>query len=398
MTIRTLDDFDAAGQRVGLRLDINSPIDEDGLVDDFRLRAHLETLNELTTANAKVAVLAHQGRPGDDSFHCLRPHANRLDELIDAPVSHVDSTFSSDACERVNALSAGECLVLENTRFFSEEYMTFPPDRAANTYLVTKLETVLDTYVNDAFAAAHRSQPSLVGFPPVIPSYAGRLVEEELNILGNIEKTSRPRAYFLAGAKVPDSLSVAETVLETDLADVVLTAGLFGNFLLYAKGTDLGDPSHEILEEFGVLEHLDRAKTLLDSYPEKIVLPVDFAVEQQNTRAELTLSDLPAEKPLFDVGKQTIEEFSEILQSVNTVILNGPAGKVEDSLFTHGTHGLYTAATQTNYSIVGGGDTGAVLRQLGIDEFDHVSTGGGAAMRMLAGKSLPAVDALDNAN
>ncbi len=398
MTIRTLDDFDATGQRVGLRLDINSPIDETGLVDDFRLRAHLKTLNELTTAGAKVAILAHQGRPGDDSFHCLQPHAERLEDLIDPPVSYVDSTFSSSACHQISALDNGECIVLENTRFFSEEYMTFSASRAAKTYLVKKLATELDTYVNDAFAASHRSQPSLVGFPPVIPSYAGRLVEEELNILGNLEKTNRPRAYFLAGAKVPDSLAVAESVLEADLADIVLTAGLFGNFLLYASNTDLGEPSRAILDDFGVLDHVNRAKTLLDKYPEKIVMPVDFAIERDNERVEIPIDTLPADAPLFDVGETTIEKYTEILESVETVILNGPAGKVENPLFTRGTHGLYTAATSTDYSIVGGGDTGAVLRQLGINGFDHVSTGGGAAMRMLAGETLPAVDALDYAD
>lgn len=398
MTIRTLDDFDAAGQRVGLRLDINSPIDETGLVDDFRLRAHLDTLNELADDGAKVAILAHQGRPGDDSFHCLRPHADRLDDLIDAPVSYIDSTFSSSACECISSLDNGEYVVLENTRFFSEEYMSFSATRAAQTYLVKKLANNLDAYVNDAFAASHRSQPSLVGFPPVIQSYAGRLVEQELNILGNIEKTDRPRAYFLAGAKVPDSLAVAETVLETDLADVVLTAGLFGNFLLHADNTDLGAPSQGILENFGVLGEIDRAKTLLETYPERIKTPVDFALEHDGERVELQKNELPADAPLFDVGETTIDEYSGILESVETVILNGPAGKVENPLFTRGTRGLYTAATATNYSIVGGGDTGAVLRQLGIDGFDHVSTGGGAAMRMLAGETLPAVAALENAD
>lgn len=398
MAIRTLDDFDAGGQRVGLRLDINSPIDEGGLVDDFRLRAHLETLNELTDEGAKVAILAHQGRPGDDSFHCLRPHADRLDDLIDADVSYVDSTFSSSACNHISTLGDGECVVLENTRFFSEEYMTFSADRAAKTYLVKKLAQELDAYVNDAFAASHRSQASLVGFPPVIASYAGRLVEEELDILGNIEKTRHPRAYFLAGAKVPDSLAVAESVLDTGLADVVLTAGLFGNFLLYADNTDLGDPSRAILEDFGVVGHLERAKTLLETYPEKIVTPIDFAIEHDGERVEIPIEELPADSPLFDVGETTIDEYTEILESVETVILNGPAGKVENSLFTRGTRGLYTAATTTEYSIVGGGDTGAVLRHLGINGFDHVSTGGGAAMRMLAGETLPAVEALEYAD
>ena len=171
--IRTLSDLDASGAAVGVRVDINSPLGDGGLADDARIRAHLDTLSELLDRGARVAVLAHQGRPGGSDFADLSPHAERLDELLEAPVSYCDGTFSADAREDVRALGHGEAVVLENTRFYSEEYMEFDAADAADTYLVSKLAPVFDAYVNDAFAAAHRSQPSLVGFPEHLPRTPG---------------------------------------------------------------------------------------------------------------------------------------------------------------------------------------------------------------------------------
>lgn len=397
MPIRTLDDLVARGQTIGLRLDINSPFANGSLADDFRIRAHLETVEELTAAGGRVVILAHQGRPGGDSFRCLEAHADVLDDLIDAPVGYIDSTFATAARDRISSLANGDVLVLENTRFFSEEYIEFEPERAAQTYLVSKLAPVLDAYVDDAFAAAHRSQPSLVGFPMRIPSYAGRLMEREINVLGTIESTARPRVYFLAGAKVPDSLSVAESVLEDDLADEILAGGLFGNLLLHAKGIRLGEPTDQILVEFDALEALPRARRLLTEHGDRIRTPIDLAIERAGDRVEVAIEDLPSESPAFDIGAATIEEFGRALSTSATAVLNGPAGRVEDPLFTEGTRGVYRAAKDADNSIVGGGDTGAVLRKLGIDGFDHVSTGGGAAMRMLARETLPAVQVLEDA-
>src|SRR5699024_4339562 len=173
--IRTLDDLDVEGVAVGLRIDINSALSEGDLADDARLNAHIDTLSELTEHGARIAVLAHQGRPGGEDFTTLAAHADRLDELLSSPVRYCDATFSGAAREAVTALDPGEIVVLENTRFYAEEYMEFDPARAADTHLVEGLSPVLDVYVNDAFAAAHRSQPSLVGFPQRLPSYAGRV-------------------------------------------------------------------------------------------------------------------------------------------------------------------------------------------------------------------------------
>ncbi|OIB56901.1 phosphoglycerate kinase [Natrialba sp. SSL1] len=397
--IDTLDDLDVEGTTVGVRVDVNSPIDAEGsLADDARLRAHVDTLSELLERGGRVAVLAHQGRPGGDDFVSLAPHADRLSVLLDRPVEYVDATFTDAAREAVRSLDNGECVVLENTRFYSEEYMEFDPDRAARTHLVEGLAPVLDAYVNDAFAAAHRSQPSLVGFPTVLPGYAGRVMESELDVLGTIEETPEPRVYVIGGAKVPDSIDVAWSVLEKGLADHVLTAGVVGNVFLIADEVDLGDASSDFIYEQGYWDEIDRAQDLLDAYGDRIALPRDVAVERDGDRHELAVNALPPRdgEAAMDIGHSTLAYYERILEDAGTVILNGPAGVFEDETFETGTKELYGAATSVPMSIVGGGDTASALRQLGVEGFSHVSTGGGAALRMLTAEPLPAVTALEN--
>ncbi|THE66276.1 phosphoglycerate kinase [Salinadaptatus halalkaliphilus] len=397
--IETLDDLDVDGATVGVRVDVNSPIADDGsLADDARLRAHVDTLSELCERGARVAVLAHQGRPGGDEFVSLESHAARLAELLDRPVDHVDATFSDAARDAVRSLEDGDCVVLENTRFYSEEYMEFDPDRAARTHLVTGLAPVLDAYVNDAFAAAHRSQPSLVGFPRVVPGYAGRVMEAELDVLGSIEETPEPRIYALGGAKVSDSIDVAWSVLEKGLADQILTTGVVGNVFLIADGVDLGDDSSDFIYDQGYWDEIDRAADLLDAYGEQIALPRDVAVSRDGDRHEIGINTLPPQdgEAAMDIGTSTLEYYRRLLEDAGTVILNGPAGVFEDDTFAHGTRELYEAATAVPTSIVGGGDTASALRHLGVDGFTHISTGGGAALRMLTAEPLPAVTVLDD--
>ncbi|WP_232701799.1 phosphoglycerate kinase [Halobacterium wangiae] len=397
MAIRTLDDLPAADAAVGVRVDINSPLaDDDSLADDARLRAHVDTLSELLDAGARVAVLAHQGRPGGDEFARLESHADRLDELLDHDVDYCDATFSADARDAIDALDSGEAVLLENTRFYSEEYMEFDPARAAETFLVSRLSPALDAYVNDAFAASHRSQPSLVGFPELLDSYAGRVMEEELDVLGAIEETPTPRTYVVGGAKVPDSVAVAEHALENGLAETVLCTGVVANIFLAADGVDVGRRSTELIHDNGYEAEIETAEALLESHGDSILLPVDVAVARDGERCELPVSELPPrdDEAVMDLGSDTVEAYADVLAETGTAILNGPAGVFEDELFADGTRGLYEAATRAEYTIVGGGDTAAAIRKFGLSGFDHISTGGGAALRMLTGEPLAAVEAL----
>lgn len=393
--IRTLDDLDAEGAALGVRVDINSPLDGDGLDDDARLRAHVETIAELCRRGARVALLAHQGRPGGEEFTDLRAHADRLDELLESPVAYSDSTFTADARERIAGLDPGSAVLLENTRFYSEEYMSFDPEAAAETYLVERLAPALDAYVNDAFATSHRRQPSIVGFPELLEPYAGRVMERELDVLGNIAESPEPRVYVLGGAKVDDSIEVARSVLERGLADSVLTAGIVGNAFLLADGVSLGAASAGVVNERSH-DAVKNAGDLLDDFSHRIYMPRDVAVERGDDRHELDLDDLPSDSPAMDVGARTVAAYAEILDDAGTAILNGPAGVFEDDRFETGTLELYKSATRADTSIVGGGDTASALRKLDLLEgFDHVSTGGGAALRMLTGDTLAGVEALD---
>jgi phosphoglycerate kinase len=398
--VRTLDDLDVDGTAVGVRVDVNSPVDGGKLADDARLRAHVDTLSELLERGGEVAVLAHQGRPGGDEFVRLDSHAERLDELLSAPVDYVDDTFDSAARERISALDPGEAVVLENTRFYAEEYMEFPPAECARTHLVEGLVPVLDAYVVDAFAAAHRSQPSLVGFSPRLPSYAGRVMERELDVLGGVEETARPRVYVLGGAKISDSIDVAWSVLDRGLADAVVTAGVVGNAFLFADGVDLGDESAAVIDEGEGWDQVGRAGDLLDAHGDRIHIPRDVAVERDGERVELGVNRLPPRggETAMDVGEATVEHYRTVLQRAETAVINGPAGVFEDPNFRRGTLGLFSAAAEVDHSIVGGGDTAAAIRELGVEGFTHVSTGGGAALRMLTGEPLPVVEALDDAD
>ena len=391
--IRTLSDLDASGAAVGVRVDINSPLGDGGLADDARIRAHLDTLSELLERDARVAVLAHQGRPGGSDFADLSAHAQRLDELLDHPIGYCDGTFSADAREDVTALDPGEAVVLENTRFYSEEYMEFEPHDAAETFLVKRLAPVFDAYVNDAFAAAHRSQPSLVGFPEHLPAYAGRVMERELEVLGTVADSPTPRVYLFGGAKIDDSLKVARSVLERGLADDILAAGIVGNAFLLAAGVRLGAASASVVNERSS-EAVQQAGELLDEFGSDIHLPRDVAIDRDGERVELDVDELPAQQPAMDVGAKTVSHFAELLEDAGTAVLNGPAGVFEKEMFSYGTRELYDAATRAEHSIVGGGDTAAALRRLEISGFSHVSTGGGACLNMLTGDTLPAVEAL----
>jgi phosphoglycerate kinase len=399
MAIRTLDDLDLEGTSVGVRVDINSPLgDNGGLADDARLKAHVDTLTELLERGARVTVLAHQGRPGGSEFEPLEAHATRFDELLDAPVMYTDATSSAGAREAIDGLDPGQALLLENTRFYSEEYMEFEPEVAARTHLIKRLSPHFDAFVNDAFAAAHRSQPSLVGFAHTLDAYAGRVMEREINVLGNINETPTPRAYVVGGAKVPDAIRIIRHGIEAGLADEVFTAGLVANVFLMADGVDLGEAAADYILEKEVWDQIDRAAALLETHGNQIHLPVDVAVTRGNTRTEVPIEALPtpSDGDVMDIGSETVDRYGTYLDSMGTAILNGPAGVFENEAFQLGTKGLFEAVAETEYSVVGGGDTARAIRKFDITGFDHVSTGGGAALAMLTGQDLPAIDALDS--
>lgn len=397
MDFSTLDDGRLTGHTVGLRLDINSPVDEDGQpADDSRFRAHLETIEELLGADAAVVVLAHQGRPGRDDFTSLAGHAAHLGELLDREVAFVDAVWSADARRAIEATEPGELLCLENLRFASEELLDLDPVDPSETHLVRQLSSVLDVYVNDAFAVAHRSQPSVVGFPSRLPSMAGRLMEQEMSLLGDLPSTPTPRVAMLAGAKVDDSLSILERLLSDGLVERVLVGGVVANVCLVAAGADPGNATERDIEEWGYETEVSVAADLLKRFGERIDLPDDVVVPTDTGRRVVETANFPIDADVAprDIGPATIDRWRPVLREAGTVICNGPLGQFEDDRFADGTAELFEAAASATVSIAGGGDTSAALGRFGVDGFTHVSTGGGASMTLLSGRELPGIQAL----
>ena len=401
----TLNDFDTAGKTVILRVDVNSPINPESgeLLGDTRIRAHLETIRELD--DTKLVILAHQSRPGARDFVSLDVHAKRLSSLLRKQVKHVDDLFGSRARNAINGMKKGDIILLENVRFYSEEVgikkyngEDFKPQ--ANTNIVRNLSELADFYVNDAFAAAHRAQPSLVGFVENVPSMAGNVMQRELENLGHaLEGAEAPGVAILGGAKADDSIAIAENMLMNNTVEFVLTTGVVANIFLMGKGVDLGEPNTSFIrKKFKDHEQLiKQAKKVLDTWPEKVMLPSDVAVNADGSRQRVELKDLPSEYPIWDVGLDTIVEFSDQIERAKTIIANGPAGVFETKEFALGTEELFRAmARSEGYSVMGGGETSTVCSILNISrDINHISTGGGACISFLGGKPMPVKIALE---
>jgi phosphoglycerate kinase len=389
----TMDDFSFKGKTVLLRSEFNAPIGKDGkITDDKRIRESVPTIEGLK--DAKVAILAHQGRPGKKDFTTLEQHAKQLQKYLNREVRYVDSIFSGEARNAISAMKPGDVILLENVRFYSEEQLEKPPEEQAKTIMVKKLAPLFNIFINDAFGASHRSHDSMVGFTPLLPSGAGKLMAKEIDAL--TEATTGGQAvYVLGGAKVDDSVEVTKSVLEKKLASKVLVTGAVANTFLAAGGFDIGRPSMEYLENNKYLGEIEVAERIMKKFEGKVVLPVDVAINKDGKRDDISVKNLPTNYAISDIGKETINVFSDIISRADKVIINGPAGIFENPDFRIGTDAMLKAATRAKFSVVGGGHSTEAVEQLGIaDRISHVSTGGGAAIDFLSGKPMPAIEAL----
>jgi len=400
----TIDDFDLKGKVVLTRVDINSPIDPmtGEFLDDRRIQGHSGTLKELSDKGAKVVVLAHQGRPGDEyEFTTLEKHSIYIGKLLKREVKYCDELIGQSAITAIKSLKNGEILLLENVRFNSEELVERPPDAQTKTHLVKRLSPHADFFVNDAFAAAHRSQPSLVGFTQVLPTLAGRIMEKELSmLLKTMKNPKRPSLFVLGGSKAEDSLKVVDKALSNGSTDKVLTCGLVALLFLIAKGYDLGQPTFEFLRGKKLDKQIPYAKELLSKFGDRIELPVDLAVDKYGKRLEVGLSELPLPYRVSDIGSGTIGRYIYIISEAGTILANGPAGYFEEPQFAKGTNMLLKAIAdnRTAFTVVAGGHLATAAEQLKLaDKLSHVSTGGGAAILFLAGEKLPVIEALKRA-
>src|SRR6266705_3042425 len=344
----TLDDVDTANKRVFLRVDINVPLDPSThlILDDTRIKAVSETLARLE--DARVVLGSHQSRPGKDDFTNMQPHAKALADCCNQEVIFVEDVIGPHARQKIAKVERGQVLVLENLRFCAEENVDDKPEKLLKTHFVKQLSPLFELNINDAFATAHRSQPSIVGLTDALPSAAGRLMEKELKaVSGLLVEPRRPCVYVLGGAKIEDKITVIEHILTRDKAD-------------------------------------------------KIEVPVDLAYGDTRGKRSDRGIDAPLKESALDIGVKTVEKYSKVVEGAATTVANGPLGVFERDGFDLGTKQVLEAMAKSNgYTVIGGGHLVGLASILGIDErFKHVSTAGGAMLSLLSGQSLPGVDAL----
>lgn len=392
----TLDDVNFDGKSILMRVDINSPIVEGEILDFTRFHAHIPTIRELE--NTKLVLLAHQSRPGKKDFTTLKNHAEVFSRLLNREVEYVDELFTSCAVKRIKEMENGDVLLLENVRFYSEEELKKTPEEHAKSHIVSNLYRYFDLYVNDAFSASHRGHASLVGFPVVLPSVVGRLVEKEISALSKALKSGGRKAFILGGAKISDSVKVMKNVLENGIAEAVYLTGVVANYFLMLKGFELGETNTKVVEDNKEGVSDEEMRELLEKYEDKIKLPTDFGCEVNNERTDINLEDfvnMDKKPPIKDIGKETAEKFAHEIEGYDVTVINGPAGVFEEEEFAYGTFEILKGVSKSGFSVVGGGHISSAARLAGLESrMDHISTGGGASIRYLSGEKLVALETL----
>jgi len=391
----TLNDIVTKEKTVFVRVDVNSPLDPTTkeIIDDTRIRMTRETLESLK--DAKVVVGSHQGRPGDEDFTSLEVHAKLLQNHVPQRVKFVEDIIGPEARYQIRNLKVGEILVLDNLRLCSEENISAPPDSLAKTIMVKRLAGLLDVYVNDAFATAHRSQASIVGLPRLVQAVAGKLMAKELEALKQAyHSPRRPSVYVIGGAKVEDKLPIIENILKTGKVDRVLVGGVVANVFLRASGIDFGEAENRKLEKSAV--SLEKVRTILREYKDKVVLPKDLAILRDGTRVDISLGQGVQGETVRDIGRETSREYAQIIMQSKTIVSSGPMGVFEDKEFELGSRTVLEAMAEKGaFTVVGGGHMASYASMLGLDgRLSHVSTAGGAMLTFLAGEDLPGVTAL----
>ena len=390
----TLDDVEVEGKTIFLRVDVNVPLDPSSkrILDASRIVATLGTLRELR--GARVVLGAHQSRPGKYDFSSLELHARVLQMYLNDRVRYTDDIVGDEAKSMIDGLVPGQVLVLNNLRLLEEENVQGPPEEVSETRLVKTLGPYFDLVVNDAFAACHRSQPSLVGFGELVPMVAGRLMEAELEALDRVVvDPARPCVFVLGGAKVEDRIPVMRRVLGEGIADRILIGGMIRDTFHRAK---LNSP--EVLGGLDEVELglVDEARGLLEAYGDAIEMPVDVALDVKGERVEIGVDYITDETNIYDIGLNTLARFSDHVKRAGTVVAEGPLGMFERRGFDIGTKELLRAMAECRgFTLVGGGHLGGMAAMMDVDgRMSHVSTGGGAMLAILAGEDPPVLAAL----
>lgn len=396
MAKKTIADVDVAGKKVLMRVDFNVPLDDNRVVtDDRRVRMAVPTIQDVVDRGGSVILMSHLGRPSGepDPKYSLKPAADALAKRIDAPVNLASDTAGESATAAVAALEAGQVLVLENVRFNAGE------KKGDDTDYNAKLASLGDVYCNNAFGTCHREQASMYAVPKVMkeagkPAVVGFLVEKEIKYLADtLANPSRPFVAILGGAKVSDKINVIDNLL--GICDKVLIGGAMAYTFSLAQGGKVGG---SLVEQ----DKVDLAKQLIEKGGDKLVLPVDTHCgddfSSECNKQVVPAGEIPDGYEGLDIGPETARVFSQLVSSAKTVVWNGPMGVFEMEPFDAGTRAVaQSIADSQATSIIGGGDSAAAIEQLGFaDQVSHVSTGGGASLEMLEGKSFASVELLDD--
>ncbi|MFJ6543852.1 phosphoglycerate kinase [Streptomyces sp. NPDC091385] len=403
--MKTIDELLAdgvSGKRVFVRADLNVPLADGTITDDGRIRAVLPTVKALADAGAKVVVASHLGRPkgAPDPAFSLLPAAERLGELLGAPVAFAQDTVGPAAHAAVDGLEPGQVAVIENLRFNPGETSKDDAERAE---FADQLAALADVYVGDGFGAVHRKHASVYDLPARLPHYAGYLIAQEVGVLKKLtDDVKRPYVVVLGGAKVSDKLAVIDQLLGK--ADRLLIGGGMAYTFLKAQGHEVGISLLQEDQIPTVKEYMERA----EKNGVELVLPVDVLVSPEfpdlktKAPAQYTVVDadkIPADQEGLDIGPKTRELYASKLADAETVFWNGPMGVFEHPDYAEGTKAVAQALVDSDgFTVVGGGDSAAAVRTLGFDEnaFGHISTGGGASLEYLEGKTLPGLAALED--
>lgn len=391
-SIKTIDDLDARGKRVLVRVDFNVPVSDGVVTDDTRIKAALPTIEKLVGNGARVILMSHLGRPSGEGFEekfSLRPAALRLAELLGKPVAFAKDTVGEDAQEKAAALREGDVLLLENLRFDKREKKNDPA-------FCEELAKLGDAYVNDAFGTAHRAHASTAGVAALLPAYAGYLMQREVSTLtGMLENPKRPFVAILGGSKVSDKIKVIDALIDK-CETLVIGGGMCFTFLL-AEGKQVGTSLKED-------EWVARAGEMMEKAAArgcKLLLPVDVVCADKFAEDASTLTcsvdAIPADMMGLDIGPETAKLYADAIADAQTVFWNGPMGVFEMDAFAAGTKAvaLAVAANKEADTVIGGGDSVAAVNKFDLaDQMTFISTGGGASMELVQGEALPGVEAL----
>lgn len=384
--LRTIENLSARGKRILMRVDYNIPFDQDGEIsDDSRIRESLETIQLLLQKGGKIILISHLGRPEGKIVEALRLNkvAKCLENLLKKTIRKLDESIGEKVQEQVEQMREGDIILLENIRFHEEEEKNDPK-------FVQQLAALGDIFVNDGFGVSHRAHASSYGLGTILPAYAGLLIEKEVQALSKLLDTSeKPFTLILGGAKIKDKLGILENFIGK--ADHFLIGGGIANTFLHAQGVSIGQSLCE----------KDMAEKAKKIFQKNFEIPSDVVIAKEPSNEAKTKivssKKIPDDTKIFDIGPETIKKFTDIIHASKTIFWNGPMGLTEFTPFQNGTREIAKAIAETDCtSVIGGGDSSEIIKQLGFSEeqFTHISTGGGASLEFLSGKELPGIKIL----